>query len=280
VKEMPKVRVNDITLYYETLGDGTPLVMIMGYMVSAENRYRFPTFIDALGKQHQVILFDNRGTGRSEAPDHRYSIRVMADDTNGLMDALTIPKANVIGLSMGGMIAQELALNYPDTVLSLTLCSTCCNVKHVLAETDPDFRKFIESAAAGQPPVLPPEEFLRLFFKWVHTSQYVETHRAALIKAQMAMQYPTPPHTLTRQGQAVLQHNVCHRLQEITVPVLVLHGEADILVPPLHAQTLAEQIPNADLHIFPNAAHDFFTEIEEQTVNTILNFLSHVDKSL
>jgi pimeloyl-ACP methyl ester carboxylesterase len=203
----------------------------------------------------------------------------MADDTNKLMDALNIPKAHIIGLSMGGMIAQELVLNYPDEVLSLTLCSTCCNVKQALAETDPDFRNFLESAAAGQPPAHTPEEFLRLFFKWVHTPQYVETHRTALIQVQMAMQYPTPPHTLTRQGQAVLQHNVCHRLHELSHPTLVLHGEADILVPPIHATNLVKQIPNADLHIFPNAAHDFFTEIEEQAANTILDFLSHVDNS-
>jgi pimeloyl-ACP methyl ester carboxylesterase len=203
----------------------------------------------------------------------------MADDTKGLMDALGIPKAHVIGVSMGGMIAQELVLNYPDKVRSLILCSTLCNVQQAVAETDPDFRNFVESAAAGQPLAPPPEEFLRLFFKWLFTPQYVETHRAALIQAQTAMQYPTPPHTLTRQGQAVLQHDVCHRLHEITVPVLVLHGEADILVPPLHAKILAEQIPHAELNIFPNTAHHFFEEIEEQAANTILDFLSHVEKS-
>jgi pimeloyl-ACP methyl ester carboxylesterase len=107
----------------------------------------------------------------------------------------------------------------------------------------------------------------------------VETYRAALIQAQTAMQYPTPPHTLIRQGQAVLQHDVCNRLHEITVPALVLHGESDVLVPPKHATILAEQIPHADLHIFPNTAHHFFEEIKEQAADTILDFLSHVDKS-
>lgn len=274
---MPSVTVNDVTLYYETLGEGTPIIMIMGYGSSAESQYRFPAFVEALSRRHHVILFDNRGTGRSDKPDNEYSIKVMADDTYGLMAALGVPQAHVLGFSMGGMIAQELALNYPQTSLSLILCSTSCNGKQVLAEADPEFRNFVETAAAGRPPALPPEEFLRLFFKWVFTPSFVETNRDALIHAQKMMQYPTPLDTFTRQGQAIVQHDACDRLHEITIPTLVLHGDADILIPPTHATRLAEQIPHARLQLFRNAAHGFFAEVEEQTASTILTFLSTID---
>ena len=118
---MATVNVNDCKIYYEIHGEGAPLVLIMGLRRNVEWWYRQ---IPSLSRQFQVIAFDNRGAGRSDKPDMEYSIRLFADDTAGLMDALNISKARILGISMGGYIAQELALNYPAKVHSLLLGCT------------------------------------------------------------------------------------------------------------------------------------------------------------
>jgi pimeloyl-ACP methyl ester carboxylesterase len=121
---MPKVKVNDVQIYYELHGDGFPLVMIngLGGHVYTWN----PDHIRELLKRFKLVLFDNRGAGRTDLSDKEYSIKLFADDTAGLMNVLGIPRAHVFGISMGGMIAQELVINYPKKVEKLVLCSTSC----------------------------------------------------------------------------------------------------------------------------------------------------------
>ena len=121
---MQKVKVDDIEIYYELHGEGAPLVMIMGWGRSSGS-WGF-NLIGKLSKFHRVIIFDNRGTGRSEKPDIEYSMGIMTYDDAGLMDVINVPKAHVLGISIGGFIAQELALDYPEKILSLILCSTSC----------------------------------------------------------------------------------------------------------------------------------------------------------
>ena len=113
---MPTVRVGDINMYYEIHGKGEPLLLIMGLGSDLTSWiFQIPEF----SKKYRVIAFDNRGVGRSDAPDVPYSTAMMADDTTGLLDALGIERAHILGLSMGGFIAQELALKYPQRVKSL-----------------------------------------------------------------------------------------------------------------------------------------------------------------
>jgi pimeloyl-ACP methyl ester carboxylesterase len=119
---MPKVKVNDIHMYYETKGEGYPLVMIYGF--GGNLNAWDPRLVEGLSKHFKLILFDHRGAGRTDESDREYTIRLFADDTAGLMNALGISRANVLGISMGGMIAQELAINYPRNVSKLILCST------------------------------------------------------------------------------------------------------------------------------------------------------------
>ena len=118
---MPKVRVGDIEMYYAEAGSGEPLLLIMGF---GGDHLAWAFQVPTLAQRHRVIAFDNRGAGQTDAPDHPYTTRMMADDACGLLDALNIDRAHVIGVSMGGMIAQELALNHPDRLRSLHLgCS-------------------------------------------------------------------------------------------------------------------------------------------------------------
>ena len=124
---MPKIKVNDIQMFYEVHGEGFPLIMIMGF--TGNTSWWDPRWIQTLSEKFKVIAFDNRGAGRTDISDREYSIKLFAEDTAGLMNALGIPQANVLGISMGGMIAQELVLNYPEKVKKLVLCSTYCGVR-------------------------------------------------------------------------------------------------------------------------------------------------------
>ena len=128
---MPKVRVGDIEMHYVEAGAGAPLVLIMGF---SGDYTAWGLQIRAFAERHRVIAFDNRGTGQTDTPDAPYTTRMMADDTAGLLDALGIDRAHLIGISMGGMIAQELALAYPERVSSLHLgCSLARPDAYMLA---------------------------------------------------------------------------------------------------------------------------------------------------
>ena len=124
---MPIVKVNDISINYEINGQGEPLVLILGLASTiAENRW----LIDSLAKKYQVLTFDNRGAGLTDKPDTPYSIEMMANDTACLMKELNFNQANIIGISMGGRIALELVLKYPEIINKLILVSTSAKVVH------------------------------------------------------------------------------------------------------------------------------------------------------
>jgi pimeloyl-ACP methyl ester carboxylesterase len=125
---LPRVRVGDIDIYYEVHGDGFPLVMIMG--LSANIDWWDPRLIQETSKRYKTVIFDNLGAGRTDKPKVAYTIKMFTDDTAGLMDALKIKRANILGISMGGRIAQEFALNHPEKVERLILCSTTCGASH------------------------------------------------------------------------------------------------------------------------------------------------------
>jgi pimeloyl-ACP methyl ester carboxylesterase len=121
---MPHITANGVNLYYEEHGDGEPLILIMGFTVSAVGWY---WNVPAFARDFRTIVFDNRGVGRSDKPDAPYSMQMFADDTAGVLDGLGIEQAHVFGISMGGMIAQEFALRYPDRVKTLILGCTHCD---------------------------------------------------------------------------------------------------------------------------------------------------------
>ncbi|HHW61375.1 MAG TPA: alpha/beta fold hydrolase, partial [Syntrophomonadaceae bacterium] len=127
---MPYALVDQIRMYYEIEGSGSPLVLIPGMGSSLD--VWAPSFRHALSRKNRILLLDNRGTGRSDAPDSEYSVPMMAQDLSELMDKVGIERGHIMGLSLGAMIAQELALNHPHKVASLILCSTHCGVKHYI----------------------------------------------------------------------------------------------------------------------------------------------------
>ncbi|NVM37359.1 MAG: alpha/beta hydrolase [Candidatus Lokiarchaeota archaeon] len=266
------IKIKDIEMYYESHGRGTPLIMIPGYAVSSE---MWSPFWKRLLDFYQVILIDNRGTGRSDAPNIEYSIRMMADDLVELMDAINIPKAHILGGSMGGMIAQELVLNYSEKVLSLILGMTSCGGPHSVQISEEVQRKM--QTAANPPQDMSKEEVMELTWSMFYSPSYIEQNRGILTKETMSIKYPTSLIGKWRQAQAVQNWEGSYdRLSNIKVPTLVMGGENDVIFPPENFRILAEKIPGADLHVLKDAPHAFTREKEEQVVAVLLEFLGRI----
>ncbi len=269
---MPKVRVGDIEMYYDTRGEGFPLVLIMGFMGNADC-WDPVYFLPRLSERFRVITFDNRGAGRTDVSDkEEYSIKMMADDTAGLMEALGIKKAHVLGISMGGMIAQELAINHPHRVEKLVLASTFCGgpkavpipgeaaqmVTEILGLLS---QKGWDREAAGRLiPFIFSEEFMK------------ENPGLVEVAIDLILVAPTPPEGIVRQVEAILNFDACDRLPQIRAPTLILAGKKDRYIPPENAEVMAMRIPNAKLVYFENSAHELQEDIEKVT-ETVLEFL-------
>jgi pimeloyl-ACP methyl ester carboxylesterase len=263
---LPKVRVNDIQMNYEVNGEGFPLVMIMG--LGANLDWWDPRMIQDLSKNFKTIMFDNRGAGRTEASDKKYTSKLFADDTAGLMDALRISRAHVLGISMGGMIAQELAINYPEKVEKLVLCSTACGGKETVM---PSQEVLVSNVRAGS--ASSPEESARMFVPIILTKEFmdknpdfVESMTERILKA------PISPEAFQRQTDAVMAFSSFDRLSAIKSPTLVLAGKRDILIPPENGSILAKAIPNARLVLLERSAHALAEDAEEET-KAITEFL-------
>ncbi len=264
---MPKIKVNDIEIYYEIHGEGFPIVMIHGF--SANLDWWPQSLINELSKTFKVILFDNRGAGRTDKPDMEYSIRLFADDTAGLMDALNIKNAFIIGLSMGGMIAQDLTLNYPEKVEKLILCGTSCGgskstlpsgetMKILMRDRDVITQ---EDVIREWIPILFSKDFL------MNNSEYIEYF------VQRALIAPIPPYNYRLQNKAIFQFNTGRKLKEIKTPTLVLHGKKDIMLPPENAETISKLIPDTKLHIFDEIGHLIFSEKPKEVLTIVMDFL-------
>ncbi len=205
---MPKVNVNGCNIYYEIHGKGEPLVMIMGLRRNLEWWYRQ---LQELSRHFKVIVFDNRGAGRSDKPETDYSIRLFADDTAALMDELGISKAHVLGFSMGGYIAQELVVNFPEKVINLALVSTSCGGEKAVLMSEDRLKTF--TANDG----LSPEEILQKDMNIYFSDEYIEKNPEAVrIFSEISMRYYQPAHAFYRQFQACLNHNTFERIPDIS----------------------------------------------------------------
>lgn len=262
---MPKVRVGDIEMHYVEAGSGAPLVLIMGF---GGDHLAWGFQFRALAETCHVVAFDNRGSGQTDSPDSPYTIPMMADDTAGLLAAIGMERAHVVGVSMGGMIAQELALRHPERVRSLHLGCT-------LARPDNYMRAHLEAWREIRRS-LTREATIRAFGLWLFgPATYQERPEFIEMIYQNALANPFPQ-TLTgfiRQGDAIMTHDTVGRLPALRCPTLVSVAEDDILVPPRFAREVAARIPDARLEILPRAGHVYFWERPEEFNGLCLDFL-------
>jgi len=262
---MPTARIGDIHIHYDTRGQGEPLLLIMGYRGSGWMWGE--EFISLLARSFQVIYFDNRGTGLSDKPDTLYTIPIMADDAAGLLRHLGIRQAYIFGVSMGGMIAQELVLRHPQMVRRLVLgCTSCGGPQAFLASLE-------VLAKLIHPPDLTLEEAVRRQWTVMFSPKFLETQQDFLeMLTQRALFHPAPPHTSLRHLMALQRFNTYGRLGMITTPTLVITGADDVIVPPANSLLLATRIHGAYLEMLKHTGHGFFWEVSEDVVTLLHQF--------
>ncbi len=249
---MPKVRVGDIEIFYVEAGAGEPVVLIIGL---GGDHLSWGFQLGALAERYRVIAFDNRGVGQSEAPDLPYTTRMMAEDTRGLMDALGIERARVVGVSMGGMIAQELALQHPERVRALHLGCTMARPDAYLSALSASWREL--RTQMGR------EFALRAIGPWLFApATYNERPEFVEMIFQNGLANPHPQSVTgyLRQSEAVMAHDTLERLAAIRCPTLVSVGEEDILLPPRFSRELAARVPGARFELVQASGHVYFWE--------------------
>jgi len=195
---------------------------------------------------------------------------LFADDTAGLLDALGVPQANVLGLSMGGMIAQELVLNYPEKVKKVVLCSTHCGGAKSVLPSDEVMGMLTADVSAL---ALSAEEVARMTVPLLFTEEFIKNN--ADLKELMVRQIlknPISNEAFMRQVSAINKFDTCDRLSQIKTPTLILHGKQDIIIPPENGSILGKAIPGSRLVSFENCAHGLIEETEA-VLDTILEFL-------
>jgi pimeloyl-ACP methyl ester carboxylesterase len=270
---MTIARVNGIELYYEEHGqpEGEPVLLIMGYLL---NGAAWGMQIEALASRYQVIAFDNRGAGRSSQPEGPYTIGEMVDDTLGLLDHLGIASAHVVGASMGGMIAQELALRHPQRVRSLVLMCTSpggprsAGYERLLEQTQMTLD--MQDLTEGQTP-----ERLRDYALQMFTPRFLENPGPGFLAMVVSTaQYPATIAGMHGQAHAIRGHDTYERLPQVTVPTLVLAGTDDVMVDARNAAILAERIPGAKLVMFDGLRHGFNAERPDDVNAVLLDFLA------
>lgn len=271
---MAKVHANEIDVYYERHGAGDPLLLIMGW---GGNAATWRPQIPELAKQYEVIAFDNRGAGRTSAPEGPYSVHEMARDTVGLLDALDLPWAHVLGISMGGMIAQELALGYPERVGALVLgCTSPGGPRaHGIEQLLDDIQAFKDLSREGGPDLEWFTEFLRRLWTKRALARYGEHLQDFVLSL---IRFPPTPHGLCGQADAIAAHDTYDRLPQIGRPTLVISGTEDELIDPHNSPLLARRIPGAELRLFAGLKHAFHLERPTLVNAVIIEFIERVSE--
>ena len=259
---MPKVELPGTELNYERTGSGEPLLLIQG--MSATHLAWGRPFLSLLERDFDCIVFDNRGMGLSRPVTEAFSIAEMAADTAALLDALEIESAHVLGISMGGMIAQELALAEPGKLRSLTLGCSYCGGEGSQLMDPADFGGLVVAMASGDR-----DQVFRAMYELNLSPGFrAEESRYADFVA-MAAALPAPRETIGLQVQAIAAHDTSARLPDLELPALVIHGSADRVLPFVNGAQIAALMPNARLERFEDVGHMFWWEQPERAAELI-----------
>lgn len=258
------VRVGDIEMGYRISGEGQPLVMIMGF--GSTLKLWEPELIRRLSSVFKVILFDNRGMGNSGVGERPFTLEQFADDTAGLIEALGLPSAHLLGWSMGAMIAQEVALRHPGRVNKLVLHAGHCNTRLFPAAAEV-IEKLTDRSGTPQ------EQGMR-FISLLFPPDWLQSHPARLREVFFHPMGKIPPETLPKQDQAIVNwKGTCDRLNLITSSTLVISGAEDLIVPSQNASYLAEKIPKARLELIEKGGHGLMFQFPDRFSEKVIDFL-------
>jgi 3-oxoadipate enol-lactonase len=254
-------------LYFEVHGTGDPVLMIMGL---GSNAYGWKRSLPWISAAHQAIVFDNRGVGRSDVPEGAYTIDQMATDAAAVLDASGHASAHVMGMSLGGMIAQRLALTHTDRVRSLVLLCTTPGGANAVTASDDVMRGLMEGGAD------PSTVYRRN--AWFLYGADTRDHHPERIEEDLVerSRIPTTPTGYFGQIQAAARHDVWDALPSLAVSTLVLHGDADLLIPTENGRRIAARIPGAELVLLPGAGHMLQADGGTAVREAVLPFLARV----
>jgi pimeloyl-ACP methyl ester carboxylesterase len=262
---MPIARNGAVELYYESTGSGPAVLLISGQAMTLDAWWRT---VPELSRSFRVVTFDNRDVGRSSRWPLPYVVAHMAEDAIAVLNAAGIERAHVYGISLGGMVAQELALHYPERVQALVLGATTAGGPDAILPRPQPLTFFVRVGAMG------PEEaeWAAVPYNYgLHTRREHGERIAEDIARRVAHQTDTLAYL--HQVAAAAAHNTAGRLGSIRVPTLVVHGEEDAVMPPGNGQLLADGIPGAELKLWPGAGHLYVTD-EPEADRYIRRFLA------
>jgi pimeloyl-ACP methyl ester carboxylesterase len=247
-----------IRIASEERGSGFPVLLIMGL---GYGRWGWEPLAKPLSERYRVLTFDNRGIGESDKPAGPYTAAELAEDALQVLDEHGVERAHVVGTSLGGMVAQELALDHPERVAKLALlCTTPGGETYPIPA--PTLRLFAEA------PTLAPEVALRRFV------ENAVSARGELVDRLVALRTANPPDPAGWQAQAAAGTTYVNpRVGEIAQETLVLAGDEDTVIDPRNAELLAERIPDARLRVFPGTGHFFFWERPREVAAALAEFL-------
>jgi pimeloyl-ACP methyl ester carboxylesterase len=259
---MPSVDASGTELHYLRAGEGEPLLLIQG--MSATHLTWGRPFLDELERSFDCVVFDNRGMGLSGPAEMPFEIADMAADTVGLLDALGLETAHVVGISMGGMIAQELALAHPERIRTLTLGATYCGGPEGTLMAPEDLRMLGAAMASGDR-----DRVFRAMWEINLSPAFrAEDERFAAF-AEMGTALPAPKPVILQQMRACGAHDTSERLGTIELPTLVVHGDADRLLGPGNGRQIASLIPGARLEMLEGVGHMFWWEQPRRSAELI-----------
>jgi pimeloyl-ACP methyl ester carboxylesterase len=258
----------EFDLYYEVHGQGQPLVLIPGF---ATGQWIWYKQVPELSKHYKTIIFDNRGVGRSNSAPYPYSFQKMAQDIINLLDLLKIKKAHILGASMGGFIAQILALHYPERVSSLILCCTSFGGKNHI----PPSAETLIAMSSFQDPNS--EERVRKNLAFAFAEEFhIKNPKEVEQITQLRLANPILGQAYLSQLQSAMTFEVENELVELDVPTLVVTGDQDLIVPQQNSYNLSNKIKNSKLLIINGAGHSVFIESPTEFNQAVIDFLQSI----
>jgi pimeloyl-ACP methyl ester carboxylesterase len=259
---MPSVEANGTELHCLRAGEGEPLLLIQG--MSATHLAWGRPFLEELEPGFETIVFDNRGMGLSGRAEIPFTIADMAADTAGLLDALELETAHVVGISMGGMIAQELALAHPERIRTLTIGASYCGGPNGSLMAPEDLQMLGAAMASGER-----EQVFRAMWEINLSPEFRAEDSRFEAFAEMASSLPAPGPVIMQQMRACGAHDTHGRLAQIELPTMVVHGDADRLLGHANGAEIAAAIPGSRFETLAGAGHMFWWERPQRSAELI-----------
>ncbi len=264
---MPSTIVNGVDLYYECHGKGKPLMLIAGL---ASDSQSWQPIVEDLAQNYRVILPDNRGAGRTKPQDIETSIQHIADDCSALIEHLGLSPVTLLGHSMGGFVALDCAIRYPEHVSKLILAGTSAFNSERNNALFHDWTSYLGSG-------MDLERWFRNTFYWIFSRCFFENKETLSDAVRFAIEYPYPQSSIAfeKQVKAIKEFNCQKSLPSIKPKTLIIFGKEDLLFPPEENIKVLQAIPSTNVSLIANAAHSIHMENPKAFTDCVSYFLSN-----